>query len=90
MSKLWAPDEAEAYQAARNEVTDDSSSSSSSSSSRTGTCPKCGGKGYRPESYTYAAGSSMVPYHNSSGTSCSICGKATDHYHYRCTECKRH
>ena len=92
MSKLWAPGEAEAYQAAKREVVDDSSSSSSfsSSSSTSGTCPKCGGKGYRPESYTYAAGSSMAPYHNAGGTNCSICGKATDHYHYRCTECKRH
>lgn len=92
MSKLWAPGEAEAYQAAKSEVVDNSSSSSSfsSSSSSSGTCPKCGGKGYRPESYTYAAGSSMAPYHNSGGTNCSICGKTTDHYHYRCTECKRH
>lgn len=92
MSKLWAPGEAEAYQAAKYEEVDDfsSSNSSSSSSSRSGICPKCGGKGYRSESYTYAAGSSMAPYHNSGGTSCSICGKTTDHYHYRCTECKRH
>lgn len=92
MSKLWAPGEAEAYQAAKYEEVDDfsSSNSSSSSSSRSGTCPKCGGKGYRSESYTYAAGSSIAPYHNSGGTSCSICGKTTDHYHYRCTECKRH
>jgi len=93
MSKLWAPGEAEAYQAAKREVAADdysSSSSFSSSSSSSGTCPKCGGKGYRPESYTYAAGSSMAPYHNAGGTNCSICNKATDHYHYRCTECKRH
>lgn len=93
MSKLWAPGEAEAYQAAKREVAADgysSSSSFSSSSSSSRTCPKCGGKGYRPESYTYAAGSSMAPYHNAGGTNCSICNKATDHYHYRCTECKRH
>ena len=93
MSKLWAPGEAEAYQAAKREGAADgysSSSSFSSSSSSSGTCPKCGGKGYRPESYTYAAGSSMAPYHNAGGTNCSICNKATDHYHYRCTECKRH
>lgn len=66
-----------------------SSSSSRSSSSGSGVCPKCGGKGYTPQAYTYAAGSSMAPYHNTGGTTCYICSKATDHYHYRCTECKR-
>lgn len=90
-TKLWAPGEAEAYQAAkREEVGDYSLGGGSSSNSHSGVCPKCGGKGYRAEAYTYAAGSSVAPYHNSGGTSCYICGKATDHYHYRCTECKRH
>lgn len=60
------------------------------SSNRRGTCPKCGGTGYDPVAHQYAAGSSMAPYHNSGGTTCYICSRATDHYHYRCLECKRH
>ena len=94
MNKLWAPGEAEAYRAALHEVESEESSSSSSSSSSgsssgSGVCPKCGGKGYLPEAYEYAAGSRYAPYHNSGGTQCPICGKSTDHYHYRCLECKR-
>ena len=54
------------------------------------TCPKCGGTGYDPVAHQYAAGSSMAPYHNSGGTTCYICSRATDYYHYRCLECKRH
>ena len=93
-SKLWAPGEAEAYRDAMREVESEessslSSSSSSGSSSGSGVCPKCGGKGYLPEAYEYAAGSRYAPYHNSGGTQCPICGKSTDHYHYRCLECKR-
>lgn len=93
-SKLWAPGEAEAYRDAMREVESEESSSSSSSSSSgsssgSGVCPKCGGKGYLPEAYEYAAGSRYAPYHNSGGTQCPICGKSTDHYHYRCLECKR-
>ena len=93
-SKLWAPGEAEAYRDAMHEVESEESSSSSSSSSSgsssgSGVCPKCGGKGYLPEAYEYAAGSRYAPYHNSGGTQCPICGKSTDHYHYRCLECKR-
>lgn len=61
-----------------------------SSNRRSGTCPKCGGTGYDPVAHQYAAGSSMAPYHNSGGTTCYICSRATDHYHYRCLECKRH
>lgn len=92
-SKLWAPGEAEAYRDAMREVESEESSASSSSgtgsSSGGGVCPKCGGKGYLPEAYEYAAGSRYAPYHNSGGTQCPICGKSTDHYHYRCLECKR-
>lgn len=93
-SKLWAPGEAEAYRDAMREVESEESSSSSSSSSSgsssgSGVCPKCGGKGYLPEAYEYAVGSRYAPYHNSGGTQCPICGKSTDHYHYRCLECKR-
>ena len=91
---LMAPGEAEAYLQAHREVQSSSSSSSSHShshsSSSSGVCPDCGGKGYRPESYQYAAQSDMAPYHNSGGDECPICGSHTDHYHYRCTTCKRH
>ncbi len=84
---------AEAYRDAMREVESEESSASSSSgtgsSSGGGVCPKCGGKGYLPEAYEYAAGSRYAPYHNSGGTQCPICGKSTDHYHYRCLECKR-
>lgn len=59
------------------------------SKSKSSVCPDCGGKGYRPESYTYAAPSSFSPHHNNHGVSCFICGQETDHYHYRCTTCKR-
>ena len=91
MSKLWAPGESEAYLSAKHEVDDEpsSSSSSSSSSSQSGVCSNCNGKGYEPKAYTYAAQSRYAPYHNSAGTSCYICGKSTDHYHYRCLQCKR-
>lgn len=92
ITKLWAPGEAEAYQAAKKEEESEevASSSSSSATSGSGTCPDCGGKGYMPQSYKYAASSSFAPYHNSGGTECYICGEITDHYHYRCTTCKRH
>ena len=65
-------------------------SSMKSTSSTHSMCPDCGGKGYRPQSYTYAAGSSFYPFHNSTGSTCYICGQQTNHYHYRCTTCKRH
>lgn len=67
-----------------------SGSGSGRSSRSSGTCPDCGGKGYRRQAYTYAAGSSMAPYHNTGGSTCYICNAVTDHYHYRCTTCKRH
>ena len=93
-TKLWAPGEAEAYLHVQREMKSSSSSSSSHSHSHSslssGVCPDCGGKGYRPESYQYAAQSDMAPYHNSGGSECPICGSQTDHYHYRCTTCKRH
>lgn len=95
-SKLWRPGEAEAYLQARREVKQSHYSSSSSdhshshTSSSSGVCPDCGGKGYRPEAYKYAAQSSFAPYHNSGGVECPICSSYTDHYHYRCTTCKRH
>lgn len=92
-SKLWAPGEAEAYRDAMREVESEESSASSSSgtgsSSGGGVCPKCGGTGYDPKSYEYAAQSSLAPFHNSGGNQCPICSKSTDHYHYRCLECKR-
>lgn len=66
-----------------------STSSSSRSSYSSGTCPDCGGKGYRPQRYEYAAGSSIAAYHNTGGSCCYICGQYSDHYHYRCTTCKR-
>lgn len=93
-SKLWAPGEAEAYRDAMREVESEESSASSSSgtgsSSGGGVCPKCGGTGYDPKSYEYAAQSSLAPFHNSGGNQCPICSKSTDHYHYRCLECKSH
>lgn len=88
-TKLWAPGEAGDYLAAKRQM-NQSSSSSTTSSSKTTVCSKCGGKGYTPTAYTYAAGSSLAPYHNSAGTSCAICNLKTDHYHYRCLECKSH
>ncbi len=66
-----------------------SGSGSRNNSSNNGVCPDCNGKGYRPQSYRYAAGSSFAPYHNSSGNQCFVCGEYTEHYHYRCTTCKR-
>lgn len=66
------------------------STPSRNTSTGSGVCPDCGGKGYRPESYRYAASSSFAPYHNTGGSTCNICGGTTDHYHYRCTTCKRH
>lgn len=92
-TKLWAPGEAESYLHVQREMKSSSSSSSHShshSSSSSSVCPDCGGKGYRPEAYTYAAQSSFAPYHNSGGNECPICGTHTDHYHYRCTTCKQH
>lgn len=92
-TKLWAPGEAEAYLHVQREMKSSSSSSSHShshSSSSSSVCPDCGGKGYRPEAYQYAAQSSFAPYHNSGGNECPICGTHTDHYHYRCTTCKQH
>lgn len=92
-TKLWAPGEAEGYLHVQREMKSSSSSSSHShshSSSSSSVCPDCGGKGYRPEAYQYAAQSSFAPYHNSGGNECPICGSHTDHYHYRCTTCKRH
>lgn len=92
-TKLWAPGEAEGYLHVQREMKSSSSSSSHShshSSSSSSVCPDCGGKGYRPEAYTYAAQSSFAPYHNSGGVECPICGTHTDHYHYRCTTCKQH
>ena len=91
--KLWGPGEAEAYMQAKREMSGSSSSSTttvSSSSKSASTCPDCGGKGYRQQAYTYAAGSNIAPYHNATGTSCFVCGQSTDHYHYRCTTCKQH
>ncbi len=64
-------------------------SNSRRKSSSNGVCPDCNGKGYRPQAYKYAASSSFAPYHNSGGSQCYICGEYTDHYHYRCTTCKR-
>ncbi|MBE6189786.1 MAG: hypothetical protein E7145_02455 [Rikenellaceae bacterium] len=92
-TKLWAPGEAESYLHVQREMKSSSSSSSHShshSSSSSSVCPDCGGKGYRPEAYQYAAQSSLAPYHNSGGNECPICGTHTDHYHYRCTTCKQH
>lgn len=92
-TKLWAPGEAEGYLHVQREMKSSSSSSSHShshSSSSSSVCPDCGGKGYRPEAYQYAAQSSFAPYHNSGGNECPICGTHTDHYHYRCTTCKQH
>lgn len=92
-TKLWAPGEAEGYLHVQREMKSSSSSGSHShshSSSSSSVCPDCGGKGYRPEAYQYAAQSSFAPYHNSGGNECPICGTHTDHYHYRCTTCKQH
>lgn len=91
--KYWAPGEASAYLQAQQQVNNSNSNSNSnhnSSSHSSGVCPDCGGKGYRPQAYTYAAQSSFAPYHNYSGNQCPICSQYTDHYHYRCTTCKRH
>lgn len=91
---LWPPGYADAYLKTKrgggSSGSSSSSSSSSSSLSSGGTCPDCNGKGYRPQSYTHAASSSFAPYHNSGGSTCPICNGVTDHYHYRCTTCKRH
>lgn len=89
-TKLWAPGEAEAYLNITREMKSSSSNTSSqNTASQTTSCPDCGGKGYRPESYQYAAQSSFAPYHNTAGNTCPICNGTTDHYHYRCTTCKR-
>lgn len=64
-----------------------SGSGSGYTSSSSGVCPDCGGKGYRPQAYTYSA--SANSYMNIAGNTCSICGGVTEHYHYRCTTCKR-
>lgn len=88
-TKLWTPGEANAYLSAQRQ-TASSASQSASSSSKTSTCSKCAGKGYTPQAYTYAAGSRLAPHHNNAGSTCFVCGLKTDHYHYRCTECKSH
>lgn len=89
-SKHWAPGEAQAYmQAVQSLKNGGYDVPEEKIKKNTGVCPDCGGKGYRPKSYQYAAGSSLPPYHNSAGDVCPICGTITDHYHYRCTTCKR-
>lgn len=62
-------------------------SDETSSSSTSGVCPDCGGKGYRPQAYEYAATNNA--YHNFEDNTCPICFLKYDHYHYRCTTCKR-
>lgn len=89
-SKHWAPGEAQAYmQAVRSLKNGGYDVPEDKIKKNTGVCPDCGGTGYRPQSYQYAAGSSMAPYHNHAGNVCPICSKSTDHYHYRCTTCKK-
>lgn len=66
---------------------DDDDSSVSRRSSSSSVCPDCGGKGYRPQPYTYSASSNS--YYNTLGSLCPICGHKSEHYHYRCTTCKR-
>lgn len=45
-------------------------------------CSICHGTGIDPTPYTHSA--SADSYHNYAGYSCPYCGKATNHYHYRC------
>lgn len=55
------------------------------------TCSKCGGRKYEVQDYKYAPSSTSgwnQPYHNNAGSSCYICGKATDHYHHPCSSCR--
>lgn len=48
-------------------------------------CSYCNGTKYELKSYRYSA--SADSYHNPAGTSCSYCGKRSEHYHYRCHYC---
>lgn len=89
-TKHWAPGEAQAYNAAVRQLKNAGYNVPERNSTNTGVCPDCNGKGYRAQAYTYAAESSFAPYHNYSGNKCSICSSYSDHYHYRCTTCKRH
>lgn len=68
---------------------DDDYSDNNINNNNNSTCPDCYGKGYRPQAYDYAAGSSFAPYHNHYGNECFICERKDDHYHYRCTTCKK-
>ena len=88
-SKHWAPGEAQAYNDAVRQLKNAGHDVPERDSHKSGVCPDCNGHGYRPQAYTYAAESSFAPYHNYSGNQCPICGQYTDHYHYRCTTCKR-
>ncbi len=89
--KHWAPGEAQAYLQAKRQLENAGHHvpEPNKSHSKSGVCPDCNGHGYRPQAYTYAASSSFAPYHNSSGNICPICNRVTDHYHYRCTTCKK-
>ena len=89
--KHWAPGEAQAYAEAVRQVESQGYDVPEEKIRRksSGVCPDCNGHGYRPEAYTHAATSSFAPYHNYSGNICPICNRVTDHYHYRCTTCKK-
>ena len=88
--KHWAPGEAQAYNEAVRQIKNAGYNvPEKKSKSNSGVCPDCHGHGYRPQAYTYAAASSFAPYHNYSGDTCPICNRVTDHYHYRCTTCKK-
>lgn len=70
-----------------------SSSSGGSSSGSRSTCPRCGGKRYQSQAYSYAAASHSgyaQPYHHNGGGGCPYCSSSSDHYHYPCTECAGH
>lgn len=70
-----------------------SSSSSGSSSGSRSTCPRCGGKRYQSQAYSYAAASLSgyaQPYHHHGGSGCPYCSSSSDHYHYPCNECAGH
>lgn len=90
-SKNWAPGEAEAYLKAVRQLKNAGHHVPEERINRKsgGVCPDCNGKGYRPQPYQYAATSMFAPYHNLSGNNCPICDAVTDHYHYRCTTCKK-
>lgn len=53
-------------------------------------CPECNDKGFSPKKYLYAGGSYMPVYHNFSGIKCFICNELTEHYHYKCSNCRRY